>query len=139
MSNFYSCWSLDYYWIKILLLCIIFLLIVITVNLAKVRIPFSTCHDITRNSIDLIHSDIWGIVHMFSHTHCKYFVTFIDNFSCLTWIYFLRSKPKVFNAFQKLFAWIENQFSYVFQTFFSNIWNYFPRFMSIYSPSLRCH
>lgn len=48
---------------------------------------------------------------MFSPTHCKYFVTFIHNFSRFTWIYFLCSKSKVFDAFQKLFAWIENQFS----------------------------
>lgn len=33
---------------KKLLLSVIFLLIVITVNLAKVRLPFSTRHDITR-------------------------------------------------------------------------------------------
>ena len=41
----------------------------------------------------------------------KYFVTFIDDFSRFTWIYFLRSKADVFSTFQAFVAFVENQFS----------------------------
>jgi hypothetical protein len=45
---------------------------------------------------DIIHSDVWGIAHVVSHAHYKYFVTFIDDFSCFTWVYFLWAKAEVF-------------------------------------------
>ena len=38
---------------------------------------------------DIIHSVVWEIAPIVSHAHYKYFVTFIDNFSSFTWVYFL--------------------------------------------------
>ena len=35
---------------------------------------------------DIVHSDVWGIAHVISHSHYKYFVTFIDDYSRFTWI-----------------------------------------------------
>ena len=54
---------------------------------------------------------MWGITHVISHAKYKYFVTFIDDYSKYTWIYFLRSKSKVFSVFQKFVAYVETQFS----------------------------
>jgi hypothetical protein len=36
------------------------------------------------------------------------YVTFIDDFSCKTWIYFLKEKDEVFNNFQEFKALVEN-------------------------------
>ena len=41
----------------------------------------------------------------------KYFVTFIDDFSRSTWVYFLRAKGEVFSVFQRFLALLETQFS----------------------------
>ena len=43
--------------------------------------------------------------------HYKYFVTFIDDFSHFTWVYFLRAKGEVFSLFQRFLTLLETQFS----------------------------
>ena len=39
----------------------------------------------------------------------RYYVSFIDNFSRMTWIYFLKKKLEVFERFLELKALMENQ------------------------------
>jgi len=51
-----------------------------------------------------------------SHARYKYFVTFIDDYNCFTWIYFLQSKSEVFSMFEKFMTY-EIQFQTKFQTF----------------------
>jgi len=46
-----------------------------------------------------------------SHAHSKYFVTFIDDYSRFTWVYFIRSKCEVLSVFKTFLAYIETQFS----------------------------
>ncbi|KAA8542248.1 hypothetical protein F0562_023616 [Nyssa sinensis] len=60
---------------------------------------------------DIVHSDVWGISPIISHARYKYFVTFIDDFSRYTWVYFLWAKSEVLSVFQNFVAYIENQFS----------------------------
>ena len=38
-----------------------------------------------------------------------YHVSFIDDFSCKTWIYFLKEKSEVFSKFKEYKALVENQ------------------------------
>jgi transposase InsO family protein len=38
-----------------------------------------------------------------------YYVSFIDDFSCKTWIYFLKTKDEVFSRFQVFKSLVENQ------------------------------
>ena len=68
-------------------------------------LPFliSTSH--STRCFDLVHSDVWGIAPALSHAHYKYFVTFIDDFSRFTWVYFLHSKSDVFKNF---LSYVEN-------------------------------
>jgi len=58
-----------------------------------------------------VHTDVWGIAPVISHEHYRYFVTFIDDFTRFTWVYFLRSKSEVFSVFKALLALVETQFS----------------------------
>jgi transposase InsO family protein len=44
-----------------------------------------------------------------SITGSMYYVSFIDDFSCKTWIYFLKTKDEVFSRFQEFKALVENQ------------------------------
>jgi hypothetical protein len=37
-----------------------------------------------------------------------YYVSFIDDYSCKTWVYFLKSKDEVFSKFKEFKALIEN-------------------------------
>lgn len=39
---------------------------------------------------DIIHTYVWGIALTLSRLGYKYYVTFIDDYTCYAWIYFLR-------------------------------------------------
>ena len=51
-----------------------------------------------------------------SHTEFKYFVTFVDNFSRVTWLYLMKNRSKFFSHFSAFCAAIQNQFYVSVQT-----------------------
>ena len=61
--------------------------------------------------LDLIHSDLCGPMSVVSLREFEYYVTFIDDRSRKTWIYFLKSKKskEVLQRFQEFKALVENQ------------------------------
>jgi transposase InsO family protein len=83
-------------------------------------LPFPAFGSRANTCFEIIHSDVWGIAPVISHGQYKYFVTFIDDYSRFTWIYFLRIKAEVFNAFQTFLAYIETQFSTCIKVFRSD-------------------
>lgn len=74
-------------------------------------LPFPTHTPNAVQPLDMIHSDVWGMAPVISHANFKYFVTFIDDYSRFTWIYFLHSKDEVFSVFKNFHAHIKTQFS----------------------------
>ena len=48
------------------------------------------------STLDLIHSDVAVPIPTKSINGCRYFLTFIDDFSRYCWIYFIKQKSKVF-------------------------------------------
>jgi hypothetical protein len=74
-------------------------------------LPFPLQGSRASTCFEIIHSDVWGISLVISHAHYRYFVTFIDDYSRFTWVYFLRSKAEVFSIFQTFVAYVETQFS----------------------------
>lgn len=63
----------------------------------------------SKGILDLIHSNTCGLMSAPSMSGCSYYMTFIDNFSQKTWIYFLKSKNETFNKFKEFKALIEKQ------------------------------
>ena len=59
--------------------------------------------------LELIHSDVFGHVHVPSLGGYLYYVSFIDDFSRNTWFYFLKKKSKIFNKFKEFNFLVENQ------------------------------
>jgi transposase InsO family protein len=59
--------------------------------------------------LQLVHSDVFGPVLVPSLGKSVYYVSFIDDFSRKTWIYFLRKKSEVFDRFKEFKALVENQ------------------------------
>ena len=68
---------------------------------SRKSIPKIRSHESTE-ILQLVHSDIAGPFRVQSLGGAKYFVTFIDDFSRKTWVYFMTSKDQVFEKF-KLF------------------------------------
>ncbi|GKV26186.1 hypothetical protein SLEP1_g35531 [Rubroshorea leprosula] len=59
--------------------------------------------------LELVHTDICGPMKVPSLGQNKYFILFIDDFTRMTWVYFLSSKAQVFSMFKKFKALVENQ------------------------------
>jgi len=55
-----------------------------------------------------VHSDVFGRVKVPSLGKFVYYVSFIDDFSRNTWIYFLKKKSEVFDRFKEFKALEEN-------------------------------
>lgn len=76
-------------------------------------LPFQVGVRHASTCFDMIHIDVWGMSHIVSHSHYKYFVTFIDDYSRFTWIYFLRSKSEVFSMFKKFLTYAKTQYQVI--------------------------
>jgi hypothetical protein len=63
----------------------------------------------TSDPLQLVHSDLCGPLSSPYFFRCKYFLTFIDEFSKRTWVYFLKLKSKVFDKFLAYKALVEKQ------------------------------
>jgi len=61
-----------------------------------------------KSVLGLIHSDICGPMSTKSLSGVEYFITFIDDHSRKTWIYFLKTKDEVFDRFKEFKALVEN-------------------------------
>jgi hypothetical protein len=59
--------------------------------------------------LELVHSDVFDLVTTPSIGGSVYYVSFIDDFSKKTWIYFPRKKSKVFEIFKEFKSLLENQ------------------------------
>jgi transposase InsO family protein len=84
-------------------------LIVRYAKLAKVKLShFLLMVVVLQNASILCIVMFGGISPMISHAQYKYFVTFIDDFSRYTWVYFLRSKSEVMSVLQTFVTFIGN-------------------------------
>ena len=73
------------------------------------RVRFSSVDTRAKGILELIHSDVFGPVPIPSLGKSVYYVSFMDDFSRYTWIYFLRKKCEVFDKFKEFKALVENQ------------------------------
>jgi Integrase core domain/GAG-pre-integrase domain/gag-polypeptide of LTR copia-type len=77
----------------------------------QTRLPFSNSITKSEKCFELIHSDVWGPSPVDSYNGFKYYVTFIDDFSKITWFYLLKAKSEVFSLFQEFLNYITNQYN----------------------------
>ena len=69
----------------------------------NIKNPFPKSETKTKGTLELIHSDVCGPMSSTSLSGFEYYITFIDDYSRKTWIYFLK-----FEKFKELKALIEN-------------------------------
>lgn len=63
----------------------------------------------TKAPLELIHTNICGKMQTPSLSQYRYFLTFIDDFSRMTWVYFLKEKSETFVVFKRFKALVEKQ------------------------------
>jgi hypothetical protein len=62
------------------------------------QLPFPKSVSVSKASLDLVFSDVWGPAPSSVGNH-SYYVCFLDDFSKFTWIYLLKYKYEVFEKF----------------------------------------
>nr|KYP50444.1 Retrovirus-related Pol polyprotein from transposon TNT 1-94 [Cajanus cajan] len=75
------------------------------------NLPFQNSVSCAKEPLDLVHSDVWGPAPISSVSGFKYYVLFLDDWSRFTWIYPLKQKSDVFQAFIQFRNLVENQFN----------------------------
>jgi histone deacetylase 1/2 len=74
------------------------------------QLPFNNSAHVTLSPLELIHSDVWGPA-VTSSGGFKYYVSFVDDFSRFTWIYFLKHKSDVERSFYSFQKHVEHLFN----------------------------
>lgn len=62
-----------------------------------------------KKPLKLVHSDICGLINPISNEGKQYLMTFIDDFSRKTWVYFLQEKSKAFTALKSYKAFVQKE------------------------------
>ena len=70
--------------------------------------PFSKRDPKTKGILELVHSDVCGPMPSTYLSGYVYYVTFIDDYSRKTWVYFLKSKDEVFGKLKEFNFLVEN-------------------------------
>ena len=64
----------------------------------------------TDKPFSLVHSDVWGPTPQTSKHGFSYFVSFIDDCTRMTWVFFLKKKSEVFEKFVSFYTLVQTQF-----------------------------
>ena len=70
--------------------------------------------------MDIIHLDVCGLMPAISLSRYVYYVYFINEYSCKTWIYFLKITDEVFERFKEFKDIVENLFDKKIKPLISN-------------------
>ena len=70
--------------------------------------PFPSINNKEKGLLEIVHSDVCGPMSTTSLRGHAYYVSFIDDHSRNTWIYFLKRKDEVFEKFKEFKALVEN-------------------------------
>jgi hypothetical protein len=74
----------------------------------NIKNPFPKRENKEEGILELIHSDVCVPILSTSLSGYVYYMSFIDDYSHKTWIYFLKSKYEVFGKFKEFKALIHN-------------------------------
>ena len=92
-----------------------------TCTLAKShRVSYLTNSNKSCIPFALIHSDVWGPTSYLNNSDFRWFVTFINDCTCITWLYLMKHKHEVFSIFRSFHSMIKTQFSARLQMLHSN-------------------
>ncbi|CAL8996548.1 unnamed protein product, partial [Prunus brigantina] len=74
------------------------------------RVPFPLSSNKSLVPFSLVHSDVWGPAKITTPGGARWFVTFIDDCTRMTWVSLLKTKGEVSSKFQQFYYMVETQF-----------------------------
>jgi len=97
------------------------------------RISYPISHKRSQTPFSLIHSDIWGPSPILNISGARWFVSFIDDCTRVTWIYLLKQKSDVSRILPTFFNLIKTQYDVPIKRFRSdNAKDYFNQTLSVF-------
>ena len=72
--------------------------------------PFNSSESISTDIFDLIHSDVWGPSPVSSIGGSRYFVVFVDDYSCYSWIFHMKHRSELLQVYSNFAKMVETQF-----------------------------
>ena len=73
------------------------------------RVKFETGVYRTKQTLDYVHSNLWGPTSVQSHCGSRYFLSIVDDFSRRLWVYILKNKSAAFERLKDWKVLIEKQ------------------------------
>ena len=86
----------------------------------QLALPFNNSESISNSIFELIHFDVWGPYLVVSIGGSRYFVIFIDDYSCYSWIFPMKSRSEILPIYNNFAKMVETQFSKRIKTFRSD-------------------
>lgn len=78
----------------------------------QARIPFKNIGSRATKPLELIHSDLCGPMENTSFGGMKYFITYIDDFTRMVYVYFLKDKLTILETFKDFKLKVENELNH---------------------------
>lgn len=75
------------------------------------RVPYPISLNQCQTPFLIVHSNVWGPAPISISSHVRWFVTFVDDFTRMTWFYVMKNKHEVIGIFQSFYNMIRTQFS----------------------------
>lgn len=75
----------------------------------QTRLPFPTTGTRSNQVLEVIHGDVCGPMETISIGGSKYFLLLVDDFTRMSFVYFLKTKDEVFKYFQEFKTMVEKQ------------------------------
>lgn len=77
----------------------------------QTRLPFPIHMNKSLHVFDLIHCDIWGPYRSKSLSGAHYFLTLVDDYSRVTWVFLMKFKSETRDYLLYFFQWVQTQFN----------------------------
>ena len=84
------------------------------------RVAFPNEGEEATKPLEIVYFDMCGPMRITSMGGARYFMTFIDDFSRIMWLYVLKSKGKCFEKFKEFKALVEMQSEHKIKAFWSD-------------------
>ena len=75
----------------------------------QARKPFYTSSVKTSSVFSLLHMDVWGPYKESTYNKCRFFLTIVDDFTRMTWVFLLQHKSDVVQTFKDFVQHAENR------------------------------
>ncbi|KAL4346996.1 hypothetical protein GQ457_17G018750 [Hibiscus cannabinus] len=80
------------------------------------RLPFSLSTTSTSKPFELVHLDLWGPYRVSTHSGHMFFLTIVDDFTRMTWVYLLKLKSDTVIHLKTFCTYVHTQYSAIVKT-----------------------